>query len=237
MSDARLKGTWRRWMPDDLNDPFASLDNVPVTPLVDDAERSVEDTKAELQRLRQQAQQQGYTEGLKKGEEEGRMQGYASGLEEGKAAGIEQGLAQAKAEQQAVTDRFSALLEDFNTTMESLDEVIPARLVQMALTAARQVIGQAPMTDASALVEQVRKLLHEETLFNGQPQLWVSPEDYPLIQEQLGGTLEHHGWRLYSDGKVMRGGCRICSTEGELDATLDTRWDALCNLARSESPV
>jgi flagellar assembly protein FliH len=237
MSDAQHKGSWRRWMPDDLNDPFtAPLEEMPADTAGGD-ERSAEDVKAELQRLRHHAQQQGYAEGLKKGEEEGRMQGYASGLEEGKKAGVEQGLALAKAEQQAITERFNALLKDFNATLEGLDEVIPARLVQMALTAARQVIGQAPVADASALVDQVRRLLHEETLFNRQPQLWVSPEDYPLLQEQLGSTLEHHGWQLYSDGKILRGGCRISSVDGELDATLDTRWETLCSLAQTESRV
>ncbi|MTD37443.1 flagellar assembly protein FliH [Erwinia sp. CPCC 100877] len=236
MSDERLKNDWRRWMPEDLGSPFAPLEELAPMPEVNE-ERSPEETREELMRLRHQAQQQGYNEGLKKGEEEGHAQGYERGLELGKAEGIEQGLAQAKAEQQEMIDQFASLLRDFKVTMESLDEVIPARLVQVALTAARQVIGQAPVCDASALVDQVHKLLHEETLFNGQPQLWVSPEDYPLVQEQLGETLENHGWRLYSDGKILRGGCRICSTDGELDATLGTRWEALCNLVREESVV
>lgn len=236
MSDGGLKNGWKRWMPEDLGSPFAPLEELAPLPEASE-ERSPEETRAELTRLRQQAQQQGYNEGVKKGEEEGHAQGYERGLELGKAEGIEQGLAQAKAEQQATIDQFASLLKDFKITMESLDEVIPARLVQMALTAARQVIGQAPMCDAGALVEQVRKLLHEETLFNGQPQLWVSPDDYPLVQEQLGDTLENHGWRLYSDGKILRGGCRICSSDGELDATLGTRWQALCNLSQEESTL
>ena len=234
MSDGRLKHDWRRWMPEDLGYPFTSLDSLPPIPEAGVAS-STDEKLAELNRLRQQAQQPGYNEGLKKGEEDGHAQGYERGLEQGKTEGIELGLAQAKAEQQELTDQFASLLKDFNVTMESLDEVIPARLVQMALTAARQVIGQAPMCDASALVEQVRKLLHEETLFNGQPQLWVSPDDYPMVQEQLGSTLENHGWRLYSDGKILRGGCRICSSDGELDATLGARWEALCHLTQEET--
>lgn len=233
MSDARHKNTWHRWTPDDLSDPFGSLESLPPVTL-SDTTRTPEEIGMELQQLRQQAQQQGYAEGLKKGEEDGRVQGHAQGFEEGKAAGTTLGLAQANAEQQIITDNFAGILKNFNATIESLDEVIPARLVQMALTAARQVIGHAPLTDASALVEQVRKLLHEETLLNNLPQLWVSPEDYPLLQEQLGSVLENHGWRLYSDGKIQRGGCRICSTDGELDATLDTRWEALCHLTRTE---
>ncbi len=65
------------------------------------------------------------------------------------------------------------LVSEFQTTLDALDSVIASRLMQMALEAARQVIGQTPTVDNSALIKQIQQLLQQEPLFSGKPQLRV----------------------------------------------------------------
>lgn len=91
------------------------------------------------------------------------------------------------------------LVSEFQTTLDALDSVIASRLMQMALEAARQVIGQTPTVDNSALIKQIQQLLQQEPLFSGKPQLRVHPDDLQRVDDMLGATLSLHGWRLRGD--------------------------------------
>ena len=40
----------------------------------------------------------------------------------------------------------------------------------------------------------------------------------------LGATLSLHGWRLRGDPTLHPGGCKVSADEGDLDASVATRW-------------
>ena len=122
-------------------------------------------------------------------------------------------------------------MSEFQHTLDALDSVIASRLMQLALTAAKQVLGQPPVCDGTALLTQIQQLIQQEPMFNGKPQLRVHPQDYERVEQQLGTTLSLHGWRLLADGDLHPGGCKVSAEEGDLDASLATRWHALCRLA------
>ncbi|TGB73001.1 flagellar assembly protein FliH, partial [Salmonella enterica subsp. enterica serovar Enteritidis] len=75
---------------------------------------------------------------------EGRQKGHAQGYQEGLAQGLEQGQAQAQTQQAPIHARMQQLVSEFQNTLDALDSVIASRLMQMALEAARQVIGPTP---------------------------------------------------------------------------------------------
>lgn len=221
---------WKVWQPDDLSPPEA-VEFVPFSS--DEPEPEQEEISAEqlqqqqLAQLHIQAHEQGYQAGLREGHAAGQQQGYQEGL----AQGREQGLAQAKQEQAPIHARMQQLASEFQHTLDTLDSVIASRLMQMALEAARQIVGQVPVVDNSALIKQIQTLLQQEPLFSGKPQLRVSPEDLPRVEEMLGATLNLHGWRLRGDPTLHPGGCKVSADEGDLDASVATRWQELCRLA------
>ncbi|TCV95560.1 flagellar assembly protein FliH [Biostraticola tofi] len=233
MSDLSRQPQWQPWQPSDLGSAFTKLEAEMIPPL-QPATLSDEDWQAELLRLRQQAETNGFNDGLEAGRLKGEQHGYTAGFQQGETAGIEQGRQEGCRQQQAVTDRLTAMLHELKITVDALDQIIPARLMQVALTAAHRIIGQAPMVDGHALLKHIQQLLHEEKLFSSQPTLWVHPDDLPLLQQQLAAALDNQGWQLLADGRIQRGGCRITTDEGELDATLETRWQQLCNLYTGE---
>ncbi|MDD8483397.1 flagellar assembly protein FliH [Escherichia coli] len=181
----------------------------------------------QLAQLQMQAHEQGYQAGIA----EGRQQGHEQGYQEGLARGLEQGLAEAKSQQAPIHARMQQLVSEFQTTLDALDSVIASRLMQMALEAARQVIGQTPTVDNSALIKQIQQLLQQEPLFSGKPQLRVHPDDLQRVDDMLGATLSLHGWRLRGDPTLHPGGCKVSADEGDLDASVATRWQELCRLA------
>ncbi len=174
---------WKTWTPDDLAPPQAEFVPIvePEETIIEEAEPSLEQQLAQLQ---MQAHEQGYQAGIA----EGRQQGHKQGYQEGLAQGLEQGLAEAKSQQAPIHARMQQLVSEFQTTLDALDSVIASRLMQMALEAARQVIGQTPTVDNSALIKQIQQLLQQEPLFSGKPQLRVHPDDLQRVDDMLGAT-------------------------------------------------
>jgi flagellar assembly protein FliH len=220
---------WRSWQPENL------LNETPDSPLPTlDSGQSDEQLKAELARLRQQAEKQGHAQGLSRGQEEGRQQGYEAGVREGREAGLAQGIAQAKQDQQALLSQAQGWVNNFQQTLENLDCLIPGRLVQLALAAVQQLYGSVSMVDNSALVKQIRTLMKQDALLHGTIQLHVHPDERAQVAAALGETLASVGWELHTDPMLAPGGCRLVSPDVEFDASLETRWQTLCQLAREE---
>jgi len=227
MSDAT---PWKVWLPDDLAPPVQAFvpefaghtDDEPVDEISEEQK-----LQQQLAQIQMQAHEQGYSAGLAEGRAAGQSQGYQEGL----AQGLEQGQAQAQQQQVPLHARMQQLVSEFQHTLDALDSVIASRLMQMALEAARQVIGQAPVVDNSALIKQIQGLLQQEPLFSGKPQLRVHPDDLQRVEEMVGATLNLHGWRLRGDPSLHHGGCKVSADEGDLDASVATRWQELCRLA------
>ncbi|EOV9616056.1 flagellar assembly protein FliH [Cronobacter dublinensis] len=223
---------WQRWMPDDLAPPvmqeFTAFDETVIGEReeVDEEQLRLQQQQQALVMMQAQAHEQGYNAGLA----EGRQQGFEQGRQEGYAKGLEQGLAEARAQQGPIHARMQQLVSEFQYTLDALDSVIASRLMQMALEAARQVIGHVQV-DNNHLIKQIQTLLQQEPLFSGKPQLRVHPDDLQRVEEMLGATLSLHGWRLRGDPTLHPGGCKVSADEGDLDASVATRWQELCRLA------
>lgn len=145
---------WKVWTPDDLAPPMAEfvLADHSETPLSEEAEEpqlsAEQQLEQQLAQLQMQAHEQGYNAGLAEGRQKGHEQGYQEGLSQG----LEQGQNQARAQHAPIHARMQQLVSEFQNTLDALDSVIASRLMQMALEAARQVIGQTPIVDNAALI-------------------------------------------------------------------------------------
>ncbi|ARJ43245.1 flagellar assembly protein FliH [Pantoea alhagi] len=230
MSDAFSSRPWQRWQPDDLtrfDQPVAEPQAEPDFAFDTSEESEAFSPQSQLEQMQTQARldahAQGYAEGQQKGFNEGRQAGFD--------AGFQQGLAEAQQQQAPVQARMQQLVTEFQHTLEALDSVIASRLLQLALEAARQVIGQATAVDGSALLRQIQQMIQQEPMFSGKPQLRVHPDDLQRVEQTLGPTLDLHGWRLLADSSLHPGGCKLSAEDGDLDASVATRWHELCRLA------
>ncbi|WBM72165.1 flagellar assembly protein FliH [Buttiauxella sp. WJP83] len=224
--------SWKIWTPDDLAPPSQSFEPL-FSSDADAAEDEIppQESEPDLQQQLAQMQMQAHEQGHQLGYAAGHTAGAEEGRKAGFQQGLEQGLAEAKQQQAPVHARMQQLVSEFQYTLDALDSVIASRLMQMALEAARQVIGESKGIDNSALIKQIQTLLQLEPLFSGKPQLRVHPDDLQRVEEMLGATLSLHGWRLRGDPSLHQGGCKVSADEGDLDASVATRWQELCRLA------
>ena len=113
--------------------------------------------------------------------------------------------------------------------------MVTTKLLQIALTAARQVLGQPAVCDGTALLEEISRLLQQKPLFAGQPELRVNPAHVEMIEQHIGTQLSLNGWRLVPDPQLHAGGCRVVADDGEIDMSVATRWQELCRLYAPET--
>ncbi|POE01277.1 flagellar assembly protein FliH [Pectobacterium odoriferum] len=235
MSNAPKNLAWQPWKPNDLAEPISkSVTTYQVSdePEFTDIENFSEENvlsaaEDELASLRETTMQQARETGFA----QGHQQGYDAGYQEGLAKGQQQGLQNALQQQQPIIEQMQQMVTEFQQTLDTLDSVIPARLMQLALTAAKQILGQPPVCDGNALLGQIQQLIQQEPMFSGKTQLRVHPSDLERVEQYLGPTLSLHGWRLLADSQLHPGGCKVSAEEGDLDASLATRWHELCRLA------
>ncbi|RRO16498.1 flagellar assembly protein FliH [Pectobacterium aquaticum] len=235
MSNAPKNLAWEPWKLNDLAEPISK--NIPayetndapdVSEMVNfNEENTIPTFEDELVSLRESAMQQAREAGFA----QGHQQGYDAGYQEGLAQGQQQGLQNALQQQQPVIEQMQQMVTEFQQSLDTLDSVIPARLMQLALTAAKQILGQPPVCDGNALLSQIQQLIQQEPMFSGKTQLRVHPSDLERVEQYLGPTLSLHGWRLLADSQLHPGGCKVSAEEGDLDASLATRWHELCRLA------
>lgn len=161
-------------------------------------------TAEAIELMHQQAHQEGYREGLVQGKE----QGYREGFE------------QAKKE----AERLNVLVEQVNTALLQLDQKMSQQLLDLALDIARQMLRQALMVQPELVLAVVKEAVNSFPQANQHPQLILHPQDAALVRSCLEAELAHGHWRVVEDSQIEPGGCRLETAHGELDATLEKRW-------------
>lgn len=190
---------WERWELADFDAPAKPPDK-PAAPAA--APEVVLPTAEEIERIYQEAQEQGRRQGL----EEGTRSGYEEG--------------QKKASEEAA--RFARLAGRLDTALAQLDAAVGDELLALAVELARQVVRHEIQAHPETLVGVVREAL--EQIPHQHATLHLNPEDAALARTYLGDQLAHFGHRILEDARMERGDCRIEAGGSSVDASVATRW-------------
>lgn len=168
-------------------------------------------TAADLEKLQAQARQEAYEEGRKEGFEFGHneaLEQYRQQFEEKLAA-------------------FDKILESFHQPFEELDEQVENELVELVISMVKQLVRREVKMDPSHVVGVVREAMSALPVSNQDITLMLHPEDAEIIREVFSLTEKEQAWRIVEDPVLKRGGCRVTSGDSQVDATLESRLDAL----------
>ena len=168
---------------------------------------------AELARIRKEARAAGEAEGR------------AAGLAEGRQVGHTEGLATGLAAASVHAERLRALARSLPEALRGAEAELAETVLALTLDVARQVVHRTYQAEPEWVLPLVRDLLHAEPALRGEPRLLLHPDDLALVKNSLGSESEAAGWQLRADDSLARGGCRVQSATGELDASLATRWE------------
>ncbi len=137
--------------------------------------------------------------------------------EEGYRAGL--------AETRADTERAVALLSQLSRSVARLERDMAGSLLTLAIDLARQILRESISVRPELVIPLVEEALAGIARGSAVGALHVHPGDLALVEERMGDALAHAGWKAFADDTVERGGCRVKFDGGEVDATIETRWN------------
>lgn len=140
-------------------------------------------------------------------------------VEAGRRAGHAEGLRAAQAE----IARLKSVADSAEQAMQALSGQVAEQTVALAIAIARKVIDDELHTHPEQVLSAVRSALAAAGTTGAQTRLLVNPDDAPMINNHLGERAGHEGWLIVADPAISRGGCRLHSVDGDVDATLESR--------------
>lgn len=164
-------------------------------------------TAAQVEKIHQQAQQDGYQAGLKEGRQR---------------AGVE-------------AERFAALAAAFSAESAELDQALAQQVLDVALEAARQMLRSALEVKPELILPLIHDAIRSLPVLGDERCLRLHPQDASIARNLAGESLKNSGWTMVEDASIARGGCVISSSHGEVDATLDARWRRIVGALGRES--
>ena len=143
-------------------------------------------------------------------------------FEEGFAAGV----AQAQTQLDGPASALAAAAEQLQALRTDAAASVEADAVDLALRIAEQAVGAAIAADPELVVEAVRGALRR-LVERDRVLILVNPDDLELVRDHVArlvgelGGIEH--CEVQAERRVRPGGAIVRTSEGEVDATLETK--------------
>lgn len=206
-SDSTAKGhlsAYQRWEMTSFNED--------VRPKV--SQESIAAAKSEMDKIRQRAQKEGFNKGF----------------EEGHQAGLNAGLNEMQQQLQAITQ----LGSQFNTSLQQAGSTLSQEVLDLALDLAKAMLKSALEIDPAVVIPIVEQAIASLPVIQQPAQLFLSPKDAALVKSQIGEELARTGWTVVIDPQLQQGDCRVETASNQVNASMSTRWEQLCEaLGRS----
>ncbi|MBB4865397.1 flagellar assembly protein FliH [Pseudomonas nitritireducens] len=225
MSEFDPQHSWRPWKLQELSELAPAPTAAAKAEVAGTAPAAKFEQKTELQILREEATEAGHKAGFSQGHAEG----LAQGLEEGRNKAYQEASDEAA---RAVVQFVAPIREAQEAFFEALkdnDRVIAQRIAELAVKVAHKLVGHVIDLNVSAVAQTVADLLKSDPEVLGKPKLWLNPEDIAIVREAHAEALDAAGWTVVADESLHRGGCRVTNEQGEIDASIETRWAHLSN--------
>ncbi len=172
--------------------------------------KSQDDPKAQAERLAKER-----AERVKMINQQAYREGYDAGYARGSAVAASEAA------------RLADLVESARLEMSTLEQNVAEDLLRLALTLARTLVRESLKVHPEMVEAVVRETVRDVPPFGQGMRLRLNPEDAALLTKRLGSELDAQ-WSVVGDETMTRGGCRVESSTGEIDASMETRWQKLC---------
>ena len=164
-------------------------------------------TADQIQRIQQQAYQEGFAAGMKDGQ----------------------------AESHAVAQRMHAMMLDLHRAMSQFEQSMAQEIMDLALDIARQMVRSSLEADPVIVLAVVREAIESLPQTYQHPSLTLNPEDAHMVREMLAHDYPGDVWRIVEVAQMERGGCRVETGSTEIDAKMESRWQRIVSALGSDA--
>lgn len=173
-------------------------------------------------------------EDIEKIEQQAQEEGFKAGFEKGKKAGYQAGFESGQAEISQQISMLKEVLDGLNEPLHELDAEIERDLVNLAITMARQLVRRELKAEPEHVIGAMRAALSTMPISDRKLKVFVNPQDLEIIKKGL--SMEHDDlkWQWVEDPLITRGGVRIESIDTTVDATVEARLTSIINKVLGE---
>lgn len=158
--------------------------------------------------------------------EETKHQAWEKGFSEGQQAGLEEG----REKSREIIDRLQEIVTNVEAAWMNLIKAHETRIIELVCRISEKVVyGQAAVEQ-----EMVKRAIIEALGVIPEPvnvQITVNPKDYEYIETVKEDFFSHikalKDVSVTSDAAIHQGGCTVKTKFGEVDATLESRLEAV----------
>ncbi|HWR40403.1 MAG TPA: FliH/SctL family protein [Patescibacteria group bacterium] len=198
------------------------------------AEQELNAARAQVEEIKKTAHGEGYKKGFDEGKQEGLTTGKNEGMTLGREEGIQQGRQQALEEMQenlaAAAEKSQYMLEMAREQVYEMLATAEPHIVEIAVAVASKVVAREieenPMMILPIVRKAVEKVKDQETV-----SIRVNPQDFDMVlmakkelQVMIG---REQALTLAADNTISPGGCVIDTSNGTVDARLDTQFEMI----------
>ena len=143
--------------------------------------------------------------------------------------GYQQGMQQAEKEVAELKQRLNDLINFFESPLQSLNEEVEQQLSLLAVTLAQQLVRREIRVEPGEIIGLIRDSVQLLPANSRKIRISLHPEDAELVRKtlQLDENEEEQSWRIREDPMITRGGCEITSDKSVINATLENRLQSL----------
>jgi flagellar assembly protein FliH len=182
------------------------------------------------QEIKEKSQETGYQEGFSRGyatgHEEGLKDGTRDGFQVGLREGLNEGMTQATSEIEQKLQEIHELLDAINEERQQALDNREKELLDIVFAIARKVVRTQTEIDTdavrNAILEAVGHAAEQSRLV-----VWIHPEDERLVESLRSDFHQRFAQpsavRMQTDPSLHRGGCRVETIHGRIDATVETQ--------------
>lgn len=145
-------------------------------------------------------------------------EGHARGLEEGRNTGYETGLEQAREQARKLV----SMLDHLAAPLAEVEQTLESEVLQLCTDLAERLLRRQLEMAPEMVQTVVREALDALGRTGSEIRVHANPADVAVL-ELLEVRPGAQGWTLIADGAIERGGCRVITDYGQVDATLATR--------------
>lgn len=179
---------------------------------------------------------EGKTEGIKQGHDEGlaigKEEGYASGLEQGKADGFEKGHDEGLESGQKVVleqvERFRFLADSLANPLREVDREVTDEIAYIISRLAKVIIKKEIDKNAEFLKKSIEQAISILPSATKGVSIYLNPDDYAVINAAIGNDyIKEQGWDLKESDKLSPGDIRVVNDNSEINWRINDRIDSL----------
>lgn len=147
---------------------------------------------------------------------------FANGYAQGERAGFEAGAERAE----AMLRRLASTIDELTTLRRTMINQTERQLVQLALAVARRIV-QREVTVDQDLVLTIARVALDRLGDSTTATIRLNPEDYRVVVAHHGDAWAGVRVRVLADDGVTRGGCKVESDIGFIDATVEAQFEQI----------